>query len=60
MARQNKDESKHDVFARCISDRLKKLNVCDSDDEYVCISETIASDISSDDGIIPTEDDLES
>jgi len=58
MARKNKNESKHDVFVRCISDRLKKLDVCDSDDEYACISETIASVVSTDDGFIPTEDDL--
>ena len=56
MARQNKNESKHDVFVRCISDRLKKLNVCDSHDEYVCISESISSSVSPDE--TPTEDEL--
>ena len=58
MARKNNKDSKHDAFVRSISDRLKKLDVCDSHDEYVCISETIASAISSDDRI-PTENELE-
>ena len=56
MARKDKNESKHDVFVRCISDRLRKLNVCDSHDEYVCISESISSSVSPDE--TPTEDEL--
>ena len=57
MARKDKNESKHDVFVRCISDRLRKLNVCDSHDEYVCISESISSSVSPDE--TPTEDSVD-
>ena len=51
------EESQHDSFIKFISDRLKTLDLCSTDDEYVSISEAIASSTPID--APPSEENLE-
>ena len=50
-------EEKHELFTKCISDRLRTLGLCSTDDEYTSTSGAIAASVPIDSS--PTEEELD-